>query len=159
MPCVLGGHFNLHRGLAGTTSLGCYLHKLFKGDHRLYDSFIIGLQEPAVAKGNRVIGLDSSFHLRYDKTATRVRAALCASPQLDLWTVAQYTNGDMATGLRKSMEPSVPEVYVVSVYCEITSPQVCPAKLTNLLRVADRRDTPVLLLMDANCPQHAVGVQ
>ena len=28
MTCVLGGQFNLHKGLAGTTSLGCFLRAI-----------------------------------------------------------------------------------------------------------------------------------
>ena len=103
-----------------------------------------------MAKGNKVIGLDSSFHLFYDRKAARVRAAIVASPQLDLWPVAQYTDGDLATCLWKTAEHNIPEVYVVSAYCDITDPQVCSCKLLNLLRMADSRQVPVLLLMDAN---------
>ena len=102
MSSILGGQFNLHRGLAGATSLGCMLNQRFKGTTSGHSSFIIGLQEPAVAQGNRVIGFDASYHLLYDKSATRVRAALCVSPLLDVWQVALYSDGDTATGLWKN---------------------------------------------------------
>ena len=102
MASILGGQFNLHKGITGTTALGCFLRQKFQGQRGGYDSFVLGLQEPAVARGNKVIGLDSSLTLLYDRSATRVRAALCASPLMNLWPAASYTDGDVATGLWKT---------------------------------------------------------
>ena len=48
---------------------------------------------------------------------------------------------------------------MVSAYCDITDPRVCSGKLMNLLRMADTRQVPVLLLMDANAYSTLWGLQ
>ena len=158
MASVLGGQFNLHRGITGTTALGCFLRKHFQGQRGDYDSFVIGLQEPAVARGNKVIGLDPSVNLLYDRSATRVRAALCASPLLNIWPVATLMDGDVATGLWKTGDESIPEVYLVSAYFDIQDARVCPKTLEKLLRTTARNGVPVNHYGRCKCPQHHVGL-
>ncbi len=154
---MLGGQINLQKGTSGAMNLLEYLRTSLHTTPKNANidangkpkSFIIGVQEPPV-RDKRVTGFSGTHNLFYDHTADRPRACIYASRDLNMWLVPDYTTGDMPTCIWKTMDSFLPEVYVVSVYMDITLDSVWPAQLERLLRRCQVRNKEVLILSDTN---------
>jgi ribonuclease HI len=64
--------------------------------------------------------------------------------------VADFTNGDLATGLWKTGLDELPEIFVCSAYMDITYQSVWPPLLERLLRYCTRRGKEVIIYADTN---------
>ena len=152
---VLGGQINLQKGLTGALNLQEFLRTELQTYPQKFNSrgkvksFIIGIQEPPTRE-KRILGFGSSFNIFYDRSVERARACILASRNLNLWLVPEYTDGDMVTCLWRTEDETTREVYVVSVYMDITYEQVCPSNLLRLLRSAQKRRKEILILSDTN---------
>ena len=150
---VLGGQINLHKSAASTSSFVEYLassmHTPTKDQSGTPNSFLFALQEPWAPK-NRIAGLGARFHLEYDRTATRPpRAAIIASKDLNIWYMPEWSNPDQATCLWKTGNPILPNIYVTSIYCDITTSTISPllARLTSYCQSVNK---PLLICGDTN---------
>ncbi len=153
---VLGGQINLHRGTSGALNLLEYLRTSTHTNPKTANalgkpgSFIIAIQEPPV-RDRRIIGLSNAHNIFYDHSSDRPRACILSSRNLNMWLVPDYTTGDMTTCIWKTMDNSLPEVFVVSVYMDITLESVWPERLEKLLRHCLVRNKEILILSDTNC--------
>ena len=145
---------NLHRSETGTASLNQFLGTLRgvappRGNHNP-TFFIAGVQEPPTSAHTKILGFEKRHPLIYDRSTERPRAALYHSAGLSVWPVPEFTKRDIATGRWRIGESEADDVYVTSVYMDITAPGVWPAELSSLLRMCDRRNRKVLIMADAN---------
>ena len=114
--------------------------------------FVVGVQEPPTSTHSKIVGFERRHPLIYDRTAKRPRALLYHSAALNLWPVPEFTTEDMATGLwtREDAPGSRKEVYVTSIYMDITNPGVWPDRLVKLLNECQNRGREIILMADAN---------
>ena len=112
-------------------------------------SFLLCVQEPPLHQG-RITNFDGSHTLLYDRSAKRPRAAIYASRDLNLWQVNEYTSDDLVTCLWKTGDTRIKEIYVASVYMDITFDTVWPPLLERLLAYCRRHEKEILLCADTN---------
>ena len=115
---------------------------------------LFGLQEPGLTPGNRVSGFPQ-YNIIEDKGAeTPVRAAIVASPGVDIWPAPEFTSPDMATGLLVTNNKDFPYIYVVSLYLDyqdkIVDGRITPPLLHRLLAHCRAESTQILILADVN---------
>ena len=112
-------------------------------------AFLYGVQEPPIFKDHitNITGADSIFDTKIP--ADQVRAALVFSHRLKIWTIHEFTEGDMATGLFK--DEKMGDVYVTSLYChDADNKPAVPDTFRKLMRRADQEGRGVLVLADTN---------
>ena len=149
---VLGGQINLQKGQAGASNLMKYLQTRLQSKSNnnkyslLVNSFIISLQEPPTKDG-KILGLDKRNHIFSDRSTNRPRAAIYASKDLNLWLSTEYTSADIATCIWLTDEE---EIYVCSVYMDITQDNVWPIQLEKLVTHCKRRNKKLLISADTN---------
>ena len=129
---------NAHRAKAAHVNINLESDKL--------DRFIYFLQEPHynVATG-KVMDLNQTHHI---VSAKDPRACIYAHKSLQLWESKDYTDKDIATCLWKLPDGS--EIYLASVYLDITKQQVIPDILMELMTFCQQRDKPIILAIDSN---------
>ena len=108
------------------------------------------VQEPPTSSHTKVVGFEKRHPLIFDRSSERPRAALYHSAGLNVWPVPEFTSRDIATGRWRHSDREKDDVYVTSVYMDITLPEVWPKELTRLLRMCDRRDMKLVIMADAN---------
>ena len=111
---------------------------------------LIGIQEPHTNKKGVTYLPDR--YLIYDRSGRdgTARAAIFASSNLNVTPVPSYTSRDMATGLWKTGENSIPQIMVVSLYLDGTYQRTIPEKLQNITDYCRRKNLELLILSDVN---------
>ncbi len=114
--------------------------------NRGYSSFVLCLQEPPVNKG-RITGMGGGVNLFYDRSSEGPRAAIMALTDLHMWLDSNHTSGDMVTCLLKTQ---VSEIYITSVYMDITYSTVWPPLLQKLVKHCCRKRRELIICADTN---------
>ena len=153
---VFGGQINLQKGLTGTVNLLQYLRTGLRTGNlnkRTFKSFILCLQEPPTGRGG-VIGFGAGVNLFFDRSTTGQRAAILASKDIPLWLDPTYSNADMVTCLWQTAisgrNDSHKDVYITSVYMDITHDRVIPPLLEKLVRFCTRSNKELIVCADTN---------
>lgn len=141
---ILGGQINLNRREAGAVSLVGHLRSVIKKEPNTAGFFMCLSEPPINAKTNEIIGLPTR-NLFYDRSV-KPRSAIYASENLDLWPVTEFTTGDISTVILKTQDQE--EIYISSVYLDITLPEVWPKILSKLLSHCKKRNKEVIICAD-----------
>ena len=144
---------------------------LWKFDNEIPPTgFIFGFQEPNFNDTTKKLG--SAFRCSevfYDRTASRPRAGIIASKNMNLWLEPTYTDGDVCTCSWNS-GTEFGDIYLVSLYGENKQgPRnenvVIPPTLARLLKKCRREGKHYIIMADTNSwsdvwnmPMTAIGI-
>ena len=120
--------------------------------------FIFGLQEPYFNEKQRykMGALEKTGHnLIYDKTAKPPRAALLAAKNLSVFMDTDLSDGDLVIAKYLTGIPEMPEVYIASVYCDITKGVDCiPKNLLKCIKRCQKNNFGFICYGDLNAHSH-----
>ena len=140
---------------AQIAQLNC--HKCKSATLALLDRFqkrtlLACLQEPYSYKG-KIPGVGP--HQVVHAAVPRPRAAMVASPDLNLWFHAEFSDSDICTAILRAQTPAT-DVYVASVYLDISrnGNAMFPPQLVRLVEFCSTNRHPLVLCLDANAHSH-----
>ncbi len=132
---------NLQKSKTACANLGKTLSGLNK--------FIYYIQEPHIY-GDRISGIPRNVGSFFKGSSPR--AAILASPGLDLWFHPRYSERDVSTCIWKTGHSDFPEIYVSSVYLDITRSKedFLPEAFKKLVKYCRTKKKPLIISMDSN---------
>jgi ribonuclease HI len=135
--------FNCQKSAASVSCLIDYIRK------NKLDTFLVAAQEPSVYKGKVTNFPGKNLFTAPRNPDAQPRAAIWASSNLNLWQHPSYTSRDMVTVTWYQEKFEHPEIYITSLYLDITANSF-PPQLQKLVRHCNQTFTPLLILTDSN---------
>ena len=92
------------------------------------------IQEPATTKRGRIESLPRGTQTF--SAGLHPRAAVLATPELNVWAMPEHTSRDVASCLWKTDSTDFPEIIIISVYSDINKDTISPELLCHLFGTA-----------------------
>ena len=105
------------------------------------------LQEPATTTSGKLVSFPRGTQVFAD--GLHPRAAVLATPDLNVWAIPEHTSRDVASCLWKTNSLQFPELIIISVYSDITKDTISP-ELQALVQYCGSTKTPYIIGADTN---------
>ena len=105
------------------------------------------LQEPATTSKGKIESFPRGTQIFAD--GLHPRAAVLATPDLNVWAIPEHTSRDVAVCLWKTSSLQFPEVIIISVYSDITVDTIS-TELQSLVEYCETSQIPYIMGADTN---------
>ena len=138
---VLVKQLNLQKSKIATAN---FSHKMTEWSR---NSLFALLQEPAISKGGKIASLPRGVQVF---AARHPRAAILATPGMDVWALPSLTTPDVAVCLWKTGHPDFPTIAMISVYSDQTLKTSISMELQKITDYCASQEVPYVIGSDTN---------